>query len=565
MAFDAGSVVVGIQVGGVTTFVQGWSAAVGAMSKATMEMAAFLGQQMEKVGEAAEKYAILSKQTDLSAGLISELAYAAKRSGTDIGALANGLNQAIRSGKMAAGNDGFRAVVEQLNALPDAASRAALAFDLFGRQGKDMIVVADAFRELSAEARQFGIAMTEADVGVAGRFNDSLERARSAIDGMWQQISLRLMPVVTVMLNAFAQALPILTEWIRRPGMIGEAFVWMVNQIQKAWRVLSDNRVVFAKFFSFLLDQAIELAAKLPRALVAGFEKGFEAIASVIRKIGAGLSLIPIDSAREMGSGLLSMASAMNVANVAATTLANAGIDQLKKEIGALSSPENIEMAIVKLDRFGAKVKELSFEMASAPMGALPTSNAEGSEPATPAKVAETDAELFNQAYGKMGNTMMRFVQQSAQAWQQYMKQGKGALSALGTAMLETAGSMAMGEGMYHFLAGLAMTFTPGLEAQGAHRMTNGALLMALGATLGLVGGGSKASGSSGGGTSGGGVDYSNTPGAEVEQPDKRRTLSVIVQGNLFNSRETWSHLAELSAEFSDSDIKFAQGSVATA
>ena len=58
-------------------------------------------------------------------------------------------------------------------------------------------------------------------------------------------------------------------------------------------------------------------------------------------------------------------------------------------------------------------------------------------------------------------------------------------------------------------------------------------------------------------------IDYGATPGTDVEQEQKRRQIQIVVQGNLFNSRETWAHIAELSNEFSDSDIRLAQGSVA--
>lgn len=147
---------------------------------------------------------------------------------------------------------------------------------------------------------------------------------------------------------------------------------------------------------------------------------------------------------------------------------------------------------------------------------------------------------------------------------------GENALKAFGKAFLASIGQAAVALGTRFILEGVAISFNPflGGPAVGGPLIGAGAALATFGGALGAIGGG-------GGGTAtGGGVGASSFSGSEIDSepalaeveelraPDTQ--VSVVIQGDVFDSDETGTRLVQvLNSAFDKDGVVINGGAVA--
>lgn len=200
-------------------------------------------------GAAAKLFATLgdhlakmSKRTGVSAEALSELAYAASLSGTDLDALEAGLR---RMQKAISGSrdelDGadnaftalglsaralaqlsperqFLTLAEALSRIADPTLRAALAMKIFGRGGTALLPLlrdgAAGIEKLRAEARRLGLSMGDADAQAAEELQDALGRLGRTLKMAAARIGAALAPILTELANKIAGVMGRLSRWI---------------------------------------------------------------------------------------------------------------------------------------------------------------------------------------------------------------------------------------------------------------------------------------------------------------------------------------------------------------
>ena len=162
-------------------------------------------------------------------------------------------------------------------------------------------------------------------------------------------------------------------------------------------------------------------------------------------------------------------------------------------------------------------------------------------------------ASAFGSAFGQMGKAMQK---------------GEDALKSFADSMLASLGQMAIQMGTQFMLTGAAAMWAPVLGS--AMGIANPAGLIAAGAAMAVFGG--ILSGMGGGSSSIAGGDTSTstptpvsdmTPITENLAPEEKKTeVSVVVQGNILNTRESALHITELLNDaFNGEGLKF-QGAV---
>lgn len=188
------------------------TAAVGlaAMVKGALENADELGKLSQKVGVAVDD--------------LSKLAYAAKLSDVDLGSLQQGLvklsNAAVEAqkgtgqaadafkqlgisvtdseGRLKSNNDLLLELADSFSHLEDGPQKAALAMDIFGKAGADLIPLLNggrqAIQEAGAELEKFGGVVTPEAAKAAEEFNDNLTRLQTSAGGLANQIAGELAP-----------------------------------------------------------------------------------------------------------------------------------------------------------------------------------------------------------------------------------------------------------------------------------------------------------------------------------------------------------------------------------
>jgi len=100
--------------------------------------------------------------------------------------------------------DQFRAVAEAISAIPDSASQAAAAVDLFGKSGVELLpLFASNLEEIETRAKQLGIVLSGDQVGAITEMDDALLMVRKTFDGIIGKVTANLAPVVTALSEEF--------------------------------------------------------------------------------------------------------------------------------------------------------------------------------------------------------------------------------------------------------------------------------------------------------------------------------------------------------------------------
>ncbi|WP_193212007.1 phage tail tape measure C-terminal domain-containing protein [Luteolibacter marinus] len=104
----------------------------------------------------------------------------------------------------------FEAIVDQLGAIEDPATQAALATQLFGRSGQEMITLFKAGTPALEKAKQtlkdYGLEITRLDAKKAEDLNDAFTEANQLLTEAKQKLAIELSPVLTEIIQDFLEA-----------------------------------------------------------------------------------------------------------------------------------------------------------------------------------------------------------------------------------------------------------------------------------------------------------------------------------------------------------------------
>jgi hypothetical protein len=236
-----------------------------------LEAAEKLGEFALKGAETADQMGKLAQQVGIPVETLSRLNYAAslsKLSTEEFGLALGKLN--IKIAGAASGNKEAAALFKVLgvavkdaagatrsadqvigdlagvfSGLKDGASKGALAVDLFGKSGKQLIPFLNEGKEgiarLSDEADRFGITISGKTVAAATEFNDNIDRMKKVIDGVGVQVAAQLAP-----------AMAAFTDQLLNSKSSAETLKDVVNGLVIALKVLVTVAVTAAGAFSYL-------------------------------------------------------------------------------------------------------------------------------------------------------------------------------------------------------------------------------------------------------------------------------------------------------------------------
>lgn len=176
--------------------------------------AGIFGALVTQSANLADELGKTAQRAGVTVEALSGLQYAAKLSDVDIGALSGGLQKLARTMATAAGGgkeaqEAFQAlgisftdssgklrqtdvvfaeIADKFSKLPDGATKTALAMQLLGRSGAQMIPLlnagADGLAQYREEAQRLGLIISTETSKAAEEFNDNLTRIQSALQGI---------------------------------------------------------------------------------------------------------------------------------------------------------------------------------------------------------------------------------------------------------------------------------------------------------------------------------------------------------------------------------------------
>jgi hypothetical protein len=192
--------------------------------------------------EMGDRMAKMSQRTGISVETLSELAYAAELSGADLDTLEGSLRkmqkaivaaaEGSESATDALGKLGltvadlrglspdqqFKLIADRLSQIQSPALKAALAMELFGKSGTQLLPLmsegAKGIEALQQQARDLGLTMSTEDAKAAEALND-------AFDTLWKVVK----QGVFVIGSALAPTLKAVSEWIIRTVVTTTAWI----------------------------------------------------------------------------------------------------------------------------------------------------------------------------------------------------------------------------------------------------------------------------------------------------------------------------------------------------
>lgn len=191
---------------------------------------------IQKGAESADSMGKLAQSAGAPVEEFSKLAFAARMSGSsseDMGnalerlskgmseasaggaqqtALFNALGVSITGadGKMRSSTAVFGDITDALSQMEDGAEKTALAQDIFGKSGADLIPLMNEGRkgiDAAAEsAKKFGLVVTAEGAKSAEAFNDSLDMMSEIGTGLAQRVAADLTPALTALIETFTES-----------------------------------------------------------------------------------------------------------------------------------------------------------------------------------------------------------------------------------------------------------------------------------------------------------------------------------------------------------------------
>jgi len=241
-------------------------------------------------------------------------------------------------------NDVFLDLADRFQSLPDGAEKSAAGMALLGRNADSLIPTlnegSEGLNKMGERARFFGAVMSD-EAAVAGdQFNDALGELTLAGKGLAFAIGEHLLPPLTRMITAFAEAVAVVTNWIKRNPELIQSIVKLGETILR-WLV-----------------EAISLSLQA----LTNWLRGWQKIADIIGLDGVAGKLKSVaDFTQEVGTAIGIMSSKMQQAGTTTTAAAVSA----KKYSGALvdvaGSATKATAAINKLEV--ARKADLTMQM----------------------------------------------------------------------------------------------------------------------------------------------------------------------------------------------------------
>ena len=222
---------------------------------AVVEGAEYFGGAVKSTVDFARELQVLHEKTGVSVEDLSRLGYAAQMSEVGTESLTIGLQRLARaaeesvrsaaspaalafqelgirattaSGQLRPLGDLLLDIAQKFSTMPDSTTKAALAMDLFGRSGTELIPLLnrgkDGIAQLEQEADRLGYTMTNTDVQAALQYEEAMRRLKAAWDGVVRTIVVAAMPALEkiaealeasiFLIEAFIEANKALALWV---------------------------------------------------------------------------------------------------------------------------------------------------------------------------------------------------------------------------------------------------------------------------------------------------------------------------------------------------------------
>ncbi len=184
-----------------------------------------------KIGASAQDLQLFQYAAQMSGSSAEEISGAIEILGKNLGQVSAGKNKAIPemfkelgvslynvNGELKTATELLPEVANCIRSQDTAAQKAYIANTLFGKSGQSLIQMleggSEALNELTEEAENFGIVLSDDALGVAGDYDDALNRMQYSLRGVQYSIANQVLPVLTPLVESMTECIASNREWI---------------------------------------------------------------------------------------------------------------------------------------------------------------------------------------------------------------------------------------------------------------------------------------------------------------------------------------------------------------
>jgi hypothetical protein len=229
--------------------------AVFMLAGAVVSAVGMIGAGMNMFANYASKINDLANKTGLTTTELQKLGYAAKMNGVEVETLATGVTRLSRNlaeGKKSAVGalsdlglnlkqiqamspaDAFMTIGDAIARIPNPMQQAALAMELFGRGGAELLpMMKGNMSALAAEAERLGIILDEKTIAAGDTLGDAFDRLKVVGMALLAKVLQPMVPLWTEVLQGMANAIP----YIDKTGFAWRMFSAEISEsISKLYR-----------------------------------------------------------------------------------------------------------------------------------------------------------------------------------------------------------------------------------------------------------------------------------------------------------------------------------------
>jgi len=271
MSGALGALVPAVAIGGVTT-----------LAKGAIDAADNLNDLSQRTGVSVESLSKFGAAANDSGSSVDEVAKAMGKLAKGIVDPASKANEALKSigisstdasGKVKSMDQIMLDVADKFAKMPDGAQKTALAMELFGKSGMNLIPMLNQGRDALSK---YNATITTEGAQAADKFNDSLNEIARVVAGPFNQAVTALLPLITQIAQGIAGAI---TAFSQLPQPV-QAAVLVVGGLAAAF-------IALAPAISAIIAIGPALAAGL-----AGLGAAFAAIGPIVAGLGTVLAVV---------------------------------------------------------------------------------------------------------------------------------------------------------------------------------------------------------------------------------------------------------------------------------
>lgn len=187
-----------------------------------------------------------------SLGVFSRQLVAAKEGSADAAKALRkiGINTSQLGGKLPTTTQALGLIADRFHSMPDGMEKSALAMDLFGRAGRDMIPFLNKgsaeIAKAALMADKYGTVLSDADIQLSNEFNDTIKESTLALKGLRNILGVGLIKVIKPLAERFNDFIS--ENRVRIATQIKFAFDGMARFVRIVWSAMTALVQSFGRF-----------------------------------------------------------------------------------------------------------------------------------------------------------------------------------------------------------------------------------------------------------------------------------------------------------------------------